>query len=90
MNKNNHPNGNGYVTKKEFKEEFKALRSEIKEMFDVFAYKYIIPIYKKLEILPILQRDIVNIKEDIVEMKIDISDIKKDMREALCARCCEV
>ena len=73
-------------------EAIKDLKNFMTEKFDLFAHKYIMPLWTDMQTVKgdikvmkadinVIKSDIVIIKSDIVEMKIDISDLKKDMKD---------
>ena len=73
-------------------EKFEDFAKNMTEKFDLFAHKYIMPLWTDMQVVKgdikvmkgdinVIKSDIVVIKSDIVEMKIDISDLKKDMKD---------
>lgn len=89
-------NGNTYVTKdyldQKLDEKFSDWGQKIDEKFENFAIRYIMPLYKDVQVIKtdivvikadinVIKADIVTMKSDIVDMKIDIADLKKDMKD---------
>ena len=74
-----------YVTKDYLDQKFEDFAKNMAEKFDLFAHKYIMPLWTDMQTVKgdinVIKADVMVIKSDIVDMKIDISDLKKDMKD---------